>query len=383
VTDDDCASNVLGTCTDYPGGSRPVLDGYVLYAATVPCLSPPTSGRLEAWTAPTAFPGEIGRTTGTSLEVTVPVPSDPDDCVFFALGLLVSGQPSAVVSAAAGPPPDNCPGIPNPAQEDLDGDGVGDDCDNCPLVPNPDQSDVDADGVGDACDNCRVAPNPAQEDRDEDGAGDVCDNCPDVPSANLADSDGDTFGDPCDNCRVTPNPGQEDRDEDGVGDACDNCPYVPNPDQSDADLDGVGDACDNCPSIANPAQENQDGDDRGDICDPCPLHPIHFPECDVQAVRDICISFDSPLGKGSGLVTWRTTIEVDLAGFNVVVINQKGERSQQNDARIPCEECVTAQGVRYAFIIPKHRSGRNIYVEMVRTNGFVHLFGPAQKDCGS
>ncbi|MEM7083922.1 MAG: thrombospondin type 3 repeat-containing protein, partial [Pseudomonadota bacterium] len=80
---------------------------------------------------------------------------------------------------------DNCEMIPNAAQEDMDGDQVGDTCDqdvdgdkaecvmpdrltgyqcnvglidNCPLVPNPKpsadepQPDFDGDGIGDACD---------------------------------------------------------------------------------------------------------------------------------------------------------------------------------------------------------------------------------------
>src|SRR5262249_49728590 len=34
VTHDDCAQNPLGTCLDYPGGTRPVLGGYTLYAKT-------------------------------------------------------------------------------------------------------------------------------------------------------------------------------------------------------------------------------------------------------------------------------------------------------------------------------------------------------------
>ena len=51
-------------------------------------------------------------------------------------------------------PGDNCPGYPNPGQEDGDGDGAGDGCDNCLSIPNPTQADTDDDDVGDACDLC-------------------------------------------------------------------------------------------------------------------------------------------------------------------------------------------------------------------------------------
>jgi len=47
---------------------------------------------------------------------------------------------------------------------DLDGDGVCDDGDNCPGVPNPSQGDVDGNGTGDACDAnpvFYVSSNPA------------------------------------------------------------------------------------------------------------------------------------------------------------------------------------------------------------------------------
>ena len=106
---------------------------------------------------------------------------------------------------------DNCPDVPNDAQDDTDSDGVGDECDNCPDDENPGQSDGDGDGVGDAC-----------QDRDGDDAPDLEDNCPDQPNA-----------------------GQSDVDEDGVGDICDNCTGDANPDQTDSDGDGTGDACEN------------------------------------------------------------------------------------------------------------------------------------------
>lgn len=115
---------------------------------------------------------------------------------------------------------DNCPGVPNPMQDDLDGDGAGGVCDVCPEVFDPDQLDTDGDGAGDACDLCPTLFTDGDADDDRDGVGTPCDNCP-----------------------WTANPDQGDRDGDGHGDACDNCPGVPNPDQADENRDGIGDAC--------------------------------------------------------------------------------------------------------------------------------------------
>lgn len=141
-----------------------------------------------------------------------------------------------------------------PPELDSDWDGVPDSADNCPGISNRDQSDVDADGIGDACAEtcdgaagCRTTAGPpaprsqaAHRDQDLDGVPDARDACATTPDADQANLDGDLYGDACDS----------DADGDGVLDRsaaglfADNCPGTPNPSQADADEDGLGDACD-------------------------------------------------------------------------------------------------------------------------------------------
>ena len=77
------------------------------------------------------------------------------------------------------------------------------------------------------------------------------------------------------------------------------------------------------------------------------------------------------------MVSWSTGREIDVIGFNVVEIDKKGARTQLNPVLIRCEECVTGAGHTYSTIIPKHKSGRGIYVELLRVNGTSQLSGPA------
>ena len=71
---------------------------------------------------------------------------------------------------------------------DSDHDGIPDDVDNCPGVSNTDQSDMDGDGIGDVCD----------DDDDNDTVLDIFDNCPTVSNISQSDIDDDGIGDACD-----------------------------------------------------------------------------------------------------------------------------------------------------------------------------------------
>ena len=114
---------------------------------------------------------------------------------------------------------------------DVDYDGVPDGHDNCLGLANPYQANVDGDVNGDACD----------ENADGDFLDNLDDLCPRTSDDNNSDNDDDGEGDICD----------ADDDDDGVMDEVDNCPWVVNPNQDNLDAnvpgaepDLLGDLCD-------------------------------------------------------------------------------------------------------------------------------------------
>ncbi|MBU0481007.1 MAG: hypothetical protein KKG47_07885, partial [Proteobacteria bacterium] len=87
---------------------------------------------------------------------------------------------------------DNCPGLDNPGQADLDGDKHGDDCDVFPDDIN-EWADTDKDNVGDNSDPC---PNDPFNDADNDGLCANEDLCP--GGDDYANRDFDSAPDRCD-----------------------------------------------------------------------------------------------------------------------------------------------------------------------------------------
>lgn len=159
---------------------------------------------------------------------------------------------------------------------DADSDQVDDRTDNCPGVSNADQADLDGDQIGDVCD----------PDIDGDGVDNNIDGCSNGESGWTSDRSTDHD---LDGCRDT----TEDDDDDGDGwDDLDEQACSANPlDANDAPLDTDGDW------LCNLIDEDDDGDSWSDVteeqCGSDPLDQISLPSdhdedgtCDVLDADD-------------------------------------------------------------------------------------------------
>ena len=154
---------------------------------------------------------------------------------------------------------------------DRDDDGVADPDDNCPDTPNPDQDDLDDDGVGDACDDDRdgdgltndeeadIGTDADDRDSDGDGVDDGTEVGDDDPTNPLeADTDGDGL---CDGPEDVDDVclGGEDLDADGVVDDDET-----DPNEADTDRGGVDDGTEVNDDGTDPLDPDDDTSPEGD-----------------------------------------------------------------------------------------------------------------------
>jgi hypothetical protein len=334
--DPDALGLALGTADCADGFQPAAVMGHV-YMKVQSCDTP-VDARRATWTD-TGLPAH-GEVTVPLSDATTPLPK----CFLVGYSVLFGGfeSPSVIgyLTLPVGYLVDVCPYLNG-------------DCAPLPVCDGPPPPET-CNGIDDDCDG-QVDEGVCGGDADGDGVGDLADNCPAVP-----------------------NQDQVDADRDGVGDACDNCVAFQNADQSDGDADGLGDACDNCPAVPNPDQEDFDQDGLGDLCDPCPCLAPRDAICTAPDVT-ATLSFDSEIGRGSGTVSWTTRSELGLRGFNIVVLDPRGSATDLNATLIPCQSCLACEGRTYTYIIPKHKSGRDVYVEAVATDGVVARY-PALRE---
>jgi len=136
--------------------------------------------------------------------------------------------------------------------------------------PPPEDPDRDEDGVDNADDNCPGVANSEQDDLDNDGKGNACDGDIDGDGVNNGPDDFPYDKDKTNAGGLQPG---DDKDGDGVNNGTDNCVNEPNPDQTNTDKDfkkfmpGAPSANPPVPATGTPGVV-QDGDNLGDACDP-------------------------------------------------------------------------------------------------------------------
>jgi hypothetical protein len=82
---------------------------------------------------------------------------------------------------------------------------------------------------------------------------------------------------------------------------------------------------------------------------------------------------------GKANVSWNTSLELTVAGFNVIGTKKNGGEVQLNSSLIPAKKGTTGEGASYSasFGAGDLKGSTAVIVEVVKTNGAKERFGPA------
>ena len=106
-------------------------------------------------------------------------------------------------------------------------------------------------------------------------------------------------------------------------------------------------------------------------------NPINAAGATAAADRVMNIAAGKSAGKAN--VSWDTSLELSVAGFNLIGVKKGGASVQMNASLIPAKNGTTGESASYSVSLKSGdlKGSTAVYVELVKTNGAKERFGPA------